>query len=392
MKEENINCTIEALILASPEPLSVRKIGEVLTDVSPARIRQGIQDLNNVYMGCGCSFRIREIAGGYQVHLLPDFEQPIKTLLTKQRNVRLTRAALETLAIIAYKQPVTKTDIEHIRGVASDGVIHNLMEHKLILIAGRADTPGRPLLYKTSQEFLKFFGLNRLSDLPRMDEIEEMIKQAEPSKQQTVLEFGDKAEDVSDEDDDDIESDAILETDDEHMRVKTVLPENSTEDSDDDADFDEELEDDFDGEDKIAGEKPRTGLREMVAASNIFGTALTEIGETDIADESEEEDFDDDDFDDEDYNDPDDIEESESEPAEESYGSSGFRLPEARFETGWDKESEAEELSSEEDGMAIDDDDIDTIEEDIDEDAEILAEEEADDFAASSLDSDDPRL
>ena len=191
MKEENINCTIEALILASPEPVSLRKICDVLEGITPGRVREAIDDLNNVYMGCGTSFRIREVAGGYQFYILPDFEQPIKTMLTKQRTMRLTQAALETLAIIAYKQPVTKTDIEHIRGVATDGVLHNLLQHKLIAIAGRNDAPGRPLLYKTSDEFLKFFGLNRLSDLPRMEEIEEMIRQAEGPREQTQMQFGD---------------------------------------------------------------------------------------------------------------------------------------------------------------------------------------------------------
>jgi len=187
IKEEYINCTLEALILSSPEPVPVKRLCEVMDDISPARVRQAVDDLNNLYMGCGGSFRIRELAGGFQMYVLPDFEQAVKKLLTKQRTIRLSQAALETLAIIAYKQPVTKTDIEHIRGVACDGVLHNLLERRLILMAGRSDGPGRPLLYRTTQEFLKFFGLNRLSDLPRMDEIEEMIRQASPSQSQTVL-------------------------------------------------------------------------------------------------------------------------------------------------------------------------------------------------------------
>jgi segregation and condensation protein B len=187
IKEENINCTLEALILSSPEPVPVKRLCEVMDDISAARVRQAVDDLNNLYMGCGGSFRIRELAGGFQMYVLPDFEQAVKRLLTKQRTIRLSQAALETLAIIAYKQPVTKTDIEHIRGVACDGVLHNLLERRLILMAGRSDGPGRPLLYRTTQDFLKFFGLNRLSDLPRMDEIEEMIRQASPSQSQTVL-------------------------------------------------------------------------------------------------------------------------------------------------------------------------------------------------------------
>lgn len=235
IKDENINCTIEALILASPEPVSARKLCDVVGDITPPRIRQAIADLNNIYMGCGSSFRIREVANGYQFHILPDFERLIKRLLTKERKVRLTRAALEALAIIAYKQPATKTEIEHIRGVASDGVLHNLLNHKLILIAGRAESPGRPLLYKTSSEFLKFFGLNRISDLPRMDEIEEMIKLAEEPKEQTALSFeGAPQEETSELIDENVESEILESNKDEisdavSVNVEDLIDEESSE-------------------------------------------------------------------------------------------------------------------------------------------------------------------
>lgn len=198
IKEENINCTVEAVILASPEPVSVKKICDALEDLTPARVRQAVDDLNNVYLGCGNSFRIREVSGGYQFYILPDFERPVRNLLSKERAVRLSRPALETLAIIAYKQPVTKTEIEHIRGVAADGVIHNLLQRNMIVIAGRAVTAGRPLLYKTSAEFLKYFGLNRISDLPRLDEIEEMIRQSESPKEQFVLPLNGSQSDMTD--------------------------------------------------------------------------------------------------------------------------------------------------------------------------------------------------
>ncbi len=289
IREENINCTVEALILASPEPVSIKRLSETIDEVSPARIRQAVDDLNNVYMGCGNSFRIREVAGGYQVHILPDFEQPIKRLLVKQRTVRLSRAALEALAIIAYKQPVTKIEIEHIRGVASDGVIHNLLQRQLVVISGRSESAGRPLLYKTSNEFLKFFGLNRLSDLPRMDEIEEMIRMAETPKEQTVLEFAGKKEDFGDEEISDGESPEVEflgeETADEEMNGDTQEPGNGHRENgefivsadvsdfinndEDDMDFEEhqdlpggngtdadDMEDDLDVEDEIETAEP----------------------------------------------------------------------------------------------------------------------------------------
>ena len=186
MHEAYIDSTIEAMILASPEPLPGRKISQVLSDVTPSRVAQAVADLNTRYADGGTSFRIREIAGGYQYYILPEYVGYIEDLFARRRKLRLTRAALETLAITAYKQPVTKTDIEHIRGVASDGVLHNLLEKKLVAITGRAETVGKPLEYGTTNEFLKFFGLNALKDLPKMSEIEELIAASEP-KSQTEL-------------------------------------------------------------------------------------------------------------------------------------------------------------------------------------------------------------
>lgn len=167
--------TIEALILASPEPLPARKIAEMLEGFSPSKVAQAVASLNTRYMESGTSFRIREIAGGYQIYIVPEFTGFVQEMFSRRRKMRLTRAALETLAIIAYKQPVTRIEIEQIRGVASDGVIHNLLEKNMISIKGRAETIGKPLQYGTTDEFLKFFGLNSLEDLPGMSEIEELL-------------------------------------------------------------------------------------------------------------------------------------------------------------------------------------------------------------------------
>jgi segregation and condensation protein B len=180
---------IEALILASPEPLPARKIADMIDGLGPAQIGQAVASLNTRYMECGGSFRIREIAGGYQVYIVPEFTGYVEEMFSRRRKMRLTRAALETLAIVAYRQPVTRMDIEQIRGVASDGVIHNLIEKNMITIKGRSDTVGKPLVYGTTDEFLKFFGLNALGDLPKMSEIEELIaSEAEPSRSELILE------------------------------------------------------------------------------------------------------------------------------------------------------------------------------------------------------------
>jgi segregation and condensation protein B len=183
---------IESLILASPEPLAARKISEVVDNISPGEVDLVVEELNRKYRENDISFRIRKIAGGYQVYITEDYARYVEDLLTRRRNVRLTRAAMETLAITAYRQPVTKSDIEMIRGVASDSVIHTLLERKLITLAGRAETVGRPLLYKTTDEFLKFFNLASLNDLPRMEEIEELLAAGEAAPQQSLPLNGDQ--------------------------------------------------------------------------------------------------------------------------------------------------------------------------------------------------------
>ncbi len=189
MQLEDLRPVVEGLIIASPEPLPGSRITQVLAEVTQAQVARVVADLNTKYAETGSSFRIRELAGGYQYYILPNFVGYVEDLFTRRRKMRLTQAALETLAVIAYKQPATKTDIEHIRGVASDGVIHTLMEKNMITVKGRAKSVGKPLQYGTTDEFLKFFGLNNLDDLPRMSEIEEMIVAATP-RQQTQLPLG----------------------------------------------------------------------------------------------------------------------------------------------------------------------------------------------------------
>lgn len=177
---------IESLILSSPEPLSARRMIDVVDDISAADIEEIVTALNEKYLATDSSFRIRKVAGGYQLYIIEDYAGYVEELHTRRRNARLTRSALETLAIIAYRQPVTKLDIEMIRGVASDSVLHTLLERKLITLSGRAQTIGRPLLYRTTDEFLKYFNLNAIEDLPKMTEIEELLSSREPDAQQML--------------------------------------------------------------------------------------------------------------------------------------------------------------------------------------------------------------
>ncbi len=162
---------IEALLFASESPQPRKKLIQFIGKSSAQQLDELIEELNESYANEGRSFRIRVIAGGFQMHLLPTYTRAVEKFLQTQRERRLSQAALETLAIIAYKQPVTKADVEHIRGVNSDGVIASLLERKLVAIVGRSQKVGRALLYGTSRQFLEFFGLNSLDELPKLDEL-----------------------------------------------------------------------------------------------------------------------------------------------------------------------------------------------------------------------------
>jgi segregation and condensation protein B len=172
---EDLKRIMEALLFASPEPLSIARIRSILQGVETGEITQALESLRDDYAGESRSFQIVEIGGGYQLATKPDYAVFVGKLVESRSKQRLSKAAMETLAIVAYKQPVVRSMIESIRGVNADGVLRTLMERDLIRIIGRADGPGRPLLFGTTREFLLQFGLNKLSDLPGLKEIEELV-------------------------------------------------------------------------------------------------------------------------------------------------------------------------------------------------------------------------
>lgn len=174
---------IEALIFAADDPLPASEILKAIKDIDGDEIEINIDDIENTvdklnaqYTDSGNAFRIRRIADGFIFATNPDHAKYVGYLSLAKSKRRLSSAALETLAIVAYKQPITKPDLEQIRGVNSDYTLNTLLEKNLITIKGRAETVGRPLLYVTTDEFLKYFGLNKLSDLPKPREIEEIMK------------------------------------------------------------------------------------------------------------------------------------------------------------------------------------------------------------------------
>jgi len=181
---ENKKSIIEALIFGSDEPLTVRQIVSILgsSENSGPKLRLKedevlaiIRELNAEYVKEDRSFRIIQVAGGFQFATMPDYAEWLGRLVKEKAKRKLTQATIETLSVIAYKQPVTKPEIEAIRGVNADYAIQKLMERGLITIVGRASTPGRPLLYGTTDDFLKHFGINDLSELPKPREIEEIM-------------------------------------------------------------------------------------------------------------------------------------------------------------------------------------------------------------------------
>jgi segregation and condensation protein B len=181
---DDLKNIIESLLFVAEEPLSIEQLKQVLSLPDSKLIRQTLNDLIADYEGRQGAFDLHEVAGGYQFRSRPDYVPWIKRLLQPKPS-RLSKAALETLAIIAYKQPMIRSDVEHLRGVDCGGVLRMLLERKLIRVLGRKEIPGRPLIYATTKQFLQVFDLKNLKDLPSPKEIEalgiEAMDEAEPA-------------------------------------------------------------------------------------------------------------------------------------------------------------------------------------------------------------------
>jgi len=175
LNNNNYKSIVEAMLFASDSPLSLYKISSILKDVRPAEVRSIIDELNREYRERNQGFGIREIASGYQMYTLPEYTFWVNQIFDHRKKQRLTQAALETLAIVALKQPLIRSEVEHIRGVNCEGVLHTLLERNLITVVGRERKAGRPLLYGTTKEFLSYFGLKSLEDLPRVEELESLL-------------------------------------------------------------------------------------------------------------------------------------------------------------------------------------------------------------------------
>ncbi len=169
--EVTMASVVEALIFASESPIPAAKIAQILGVGDARDVKKYVAELNARYEATGRSFRIEEIAKGYQMLTLPEYNNWLAKVLRARAETKLSPAALETLAIIAYRQPVLRADIEAIRGVAAGEVVNRLREMDLVKIVGRAEELGRPMLYGTTKKFLDVFGLASLDDLPKSEEL-----------------------------------------------------------------------------------------------------------------------------------------------------------------------------------------------------------------------------
>ena len=167
----DIKQAVEAALFASDDPISLSKLHDLVPEAKPAEIREAVDALKSEYDSQGRAFSIEEIAEGVQVLTRPAHADIVARLRRSKAEKKLSGAALEVLAIVAYRQPVKRADIEAIRGVQSGEILRALMERRLVRIAGREDAPGAPVQYGTTKEFLEAFGIRALEDLPRPEEV-----------------------------------------------------------------------------------------------------------------------------------------------------------------------------------------------------------------------------
>ena len=217
---ENIKHIIESLLFVAEEPLTIDKIKRITAQADTKEIKDALAALSAEYDARPGGFYLDEVAGGFQIRTRPEYNEWIRKLI-QPRPLRLSKAALETLVIIAYKQPIIRSDIEHLRGVDCGGVLRVLLERKLIRVLGRREIAGRPLIYATTKHFLEVFDLKNLKDLPTPKEIEELGASLNETEETVAL---DSIAETEGEFDTPNESETTLESSEDHAAV-TETPE-----------------------------------------------------------------------------------------------------------------------------------------------------------------------
>ena len=179
MERSELKFVVEAMLFAAESPLSVGDVMELVDGVTREDVEEAVAELSREYDTVPHAFKLIHVAGGHQMCTREEYSFWLDRLKHAKRKARLSRAALETAAIVAYKQPVTKLEVENIRGVDSGATLHTLLERDLATIRGRGKGPGRPLLYGTTRQFLVHFGLNELDELPKLSELKEILDERE---------------------------------------------------------------------------------------------------------------------------------------------------------------------------------------------------------------------
>jgi len=193
---ERLKDLIEALIFISIEPLGPERLKLILQEFPPAEIERALDELLRDQEAGRGGVRVQMTAGGYVFATRPEFDVWVRRLLSIERKTKLSMAALETLSTVAYHQPITHAEISILRGVDASYTLHSLLHKKLIRIAGRKKAPGSPLLYRTTDKFLEYFGLNSLDDLPKEEEISKLLEpdRLEPIEEEALVEAAAPAE------------------------------------------------------------------------------------------------------------------------------------------------------------------------------------------------------
>ncbi len=191
MSDPNLSALLEAIIYLADEPVRLKQIQKALPAVPPAELADELNALVERFQSTAHGIEVREVADGYRFSTKPEHHEVLKKFARSLvPPTRLSLAALETLAVIAYRQPITIPEIQEVRGVHASGVIKTLLDRKLVTAAGRKDVVGRPILYKTTRSFLVHFGLKNLDELPSMEEFEELIKSEHSEQAELPLEEG----------------------------------------------------------------------------------------------------------------------------------------------------------------------------------------------------------
>ncbi|MGC1455835.1 MAG: SMC-Scp complex subunit ScpB [Nitrospirota bacterium] len=192
MEDHQLKSAIEALVFVSGNPLSLDRLKGIFEEATAEQIEAQVRLLQQEYIDRGSGLMLAEVAGGFQLATRPELFGWVRKFKTVRTTTRLSKPALETLAIVAYKQPITRSEVEAIRGVNIGGIMRNLMERRLVKIVGKKDVPGKPMMYGTSQEFLQYFGLKDLSALPTLKEFQELEAGEEVMEEVPVVEGEDE--------------------------------------------------------------------------------------------------------------------------------------------------------------------------------------------------------